>query len=69
VPQFEQTTPRGASNYLAKLNERLVAEGSELLTNCQQLKMTVVDGKKRLTMLPGIKTHTSRKTWYRTDSV
>ncbi len=46
----EQQTSRGASNYWAKLKERLKAEGSnELLTNCQQLKMTASDGKKRLT--------------------
>lgn len=46
----EQETPRGASNYWAKLKERLKVEGAnELLTNCQQLKMTAADGKKRLT--------------------
>ena len=46
----EQTTPRGASNYWAKLKERLKAEGAdELLTNCQQLKMKAADGKRRLT--------------------
>ena len=46
----EQETPRGASNYWAKLKERLKSEGaSELLTNCQQLKMTATDGKRRLT--------------------
>ncbi|MDR0885534.1 MAG: hypothetical protein LBN22_04090 [Clostridiales Family XIII bacterium] len=41
-----QDTPRGASNYWAKLKERLLAEGSQLLTNCQQLKMIAADGKK-----------------------
>lgn len=46
----EQATVRGASNYWAKLKERLKAEGaSELLTNCQQLKMKASDGKRRLT--------------------
>lgn len=46
----EQSTPRGASNYWAKLKERLKAEGaSELLTNCQQLKLKAADGKRRLT--------------------
>lgn len=46
----EQKTSRGASNYWAKLKQRLREEGAnELLTNCQQLKMTAVDGKKRLT--------------------
>jgi hypothetical protein len=43
----EQTTQRGASNYWAKLKERLKAEGSQLLTNCQQLKFTAEDGKQR----------------------
>lgn len=46
----EQATVRGASNYWAKLKERLKAEGaSELLTNCQQLKMIASDGKRRAT--------------------
>lgn len=46
----EQETTRGASNYWAKLKQRLKEEGaSQLLTNCQQLKMTASDGKKRLT--------------------
>ena len=44
-----QATPRGASNYWAKLKERLLKEGSQLLTNCQQLKMEATDGKERLT--------------------
>ncbi len=43
----EQTTQRGASNYWAKLKERLKKDGAEqLLTNCQQLKMkSPTDGK------------------------
>ena len=46
----EQITQRGASNYWAKLKERLKREGAEqLLTNCQQLKMLAPDGKMRLT--------------------
>ena len=47
----EQTTQRGASNYWAKLKQRLTEEGaSQLLTNCQQLKMkSPKDGKKYLT--------------------
>ena len=46
----EQGTPRGATNYWAKLKERLKKEGAnELLTNCQQLKMLASDGKRRLT--------------------
>lgn len=46
----EQPNQRGASNYWAKLKQRLKEEGAnQLLTNCQQLKMTAPDGKKRLT--------------------
>jgi len=41
----EQPTRRSASNYWAKLKERLIAEGSQLLTSCQQLKMKATDGK------------------------
>lgn len=46
----DQPTQRGASNYWAKLKQRLKEEGAaQLLTNCQQLRMTATDGKKRLT--------------------
>ena len=46
----EQPTARGASNYWAKLKQRLKEEGAdELLTNCQQLKMIASDGKHRVT--------------------
>ena len=45
----EQPTQRGATLYWGKLKQRLKEEGSELLTKCQQLKMTASDGKKRLT--------------------
>lgn len=46
----EQPTARGASNYWAKLKQRLKEEGAdELLTNCQQLKMIASDGKHRAT--------------------
>lgn len=43
-----QSTQRGASNYWAKLKERLKAEGADqLLTNCQQLKLrSPKDGKR-----------------------
>lgn len=45
-----QQTARGASNYWAKLKQRLKEEGAdELLTNCQQLKMIASDGKRRAT--------------------
>lgn len=46
----EQKDKRGASNYWAKLKQRLKDEGAdELLTNCQQLKLKAADGKRRLT--------------------
>lgn len=45
----DQPTQRGASNYWAKLKERIIAEGSQLLTNCQRLRMKAEDGKQRLT--------------------
>ena len=35
--------------YWNKLKQRLIEEGSELVTNCHQLRMTAADGKKRLT--------------------
>jgi len=38
-----------ARKYWNKLKERLNKEGSELVTNCHQLKMTADDGKMRLT--------------------
>ena len=46
----DQPSQRGATNYWAKLKERLKKEGTdELLTNCQQLKLKSTDGKNRLT--------------------
>ena len=45
----DQPTQRGATLYWGKLKQRLKEEGSKLLTDCQQLKMTAADGKKRLT--------------------
>ncbi len=41
----DQPTQRGASLYWGKLKQRLKAEGSELMTNCQQLKLQAADGK------------------------
>ena len=35
--------------YWGKLKERLVKEGSQLVTNCHQLKMAAGDGRQRLT--------------------
>ena len=47
----EQKDQRGASNYWAKLTQRLKEEGADqLLTNCQQLKLkSAKDGKRYLT--------------------
>ncbi len=47
----DQPNQRGASNYWAKLKERLKEEGADqLLTNCQQLKLkSPKDGKRYLT--------------------
>lgn len=45
----DQPDTRHAAKYWSVLKVRLKAEGSELTTNCSQLKMTATDGKKRLT--------------------
>lgn len=46
---LQQPDYQTARKYWNKLKERLVAEGSQLVTNCHQLKMIAEDGKKRLT--------------------
>ena len=38
-----------ARKYWNKLKQRLAAEGSQLVTDCHQLKLTATDGKQRLT--------------------
>src|ERR1700674_3548754 len=38
-----------ARKYWNKLKQRLRAEGSQLVTDCHQLKLTAEDGKQRLT--------------------
>ena len=45
----EQPNYQGARNYWKVLKKRLKDEGNETVTNCNQLKMTAADGKKRLT--------------------
>jgi len=45
----DQPDQRGATLYWGKLKQRLKEEGSEVLTNCQQLKMLAPDGKMRET--------------------
>ena len=45
----DQPDSRHAAKYWSVLKTRLKNEGSELTTNCSQLKMTAADGKRRLT--------------------
>ena len=45
----QQADYQAARKYWNKLKERLGKEGSQLVTNCHQLKMTADDGKQRLT--------------------
>ena len=45
----EQDSHQGARNYWKVLKYRLLAEGNETVTNCNQLKMQATDGKMRLT--------------------
>ena len=45
----DQPGRRRAGKYWSVLKTRLKAEGSEVTTNCSQLKMIADDGKKRLT--------------------
>ena len=45
----EQSDYNLARNYWKVLKNRLKKEGSELVTNCNQLKLTAQDGKKYLT--------------------
>lgn len=45
----DQPDTRHAAKYWSVLKTRLKAEGSELPTNCSQLKLKAADGKRRLT--------------------
>ena len=45
----QQADATVARKYWNKLKQRLREEGSELVTNCHQLKLTAEDGKQRLT--------------------
>ena len=45
----DQPDVRHAAKYWSVLKTRLKAEGSELPTNCSQLKLKAADGKRRLT--------------------
>ncbi len=44
----EQSNYQGARNYWKVLKHRLVKEGNETVTNCNQLKMKAQDGKIRM---------------------
>ena len=45
----QQSDFKTARKYWNKLKERLKKEGSQLVTNCHQLKMPAADGKNYLT--------------------
>ena len=45
----QQPDYQTARKYRNKLKDRLGKEGSQLVTNCHQLKMTAWDGKQRVT--------------------
>jgi hypothetical protein len=45
----DQATYQGSRNYWKVLKHRLLKEGNETVTNCNQLKMEAPDGKMRLT--------------------
>lgn len=48
-----------ARKYWNKLAERLRAEGSEVVTNCHQLRMLAADGKMRITDIADDASHAS----------
>jgi len=45
----QQPDHQAARNYWKVLKNRLAKEGSEVVTNCNRLKLTAADGKQRLT--------------------
>ena len=45
----DQITYQGGRNYWKVLKHRLLKEGKQLVTNCNQLKMQATDGKMRKT--------------------
>ena len=47
----DQYSYQSARNYWKVLKHRLLKEGNETVTNCNQLKMEAPDGKMRLTDL------------------
>jgi hypothetical protein len=52
----QQKDYQAARNYWKVLKNRLSKEGSEVVTNCNQLKMTADDGKQRLTDVTNVET-------------
>lgn len=52
----EQTDYKRAKTYWTTLKNRLKKEGSELVTNCDQLKLVAADGKKYLTDVADVET-------------
>jgi DNA-damage-inducible protein D len=53
VRVLTQSDYQAARKYWKVLKGRLAKEGSQLVTNCYQLKMTAEDGKQRLTNAGG----------------
>ena len=52
----EQVDHKKAKSYWTTLKSRLKQEGSELVTNCDRLKMLAQDGKMRLTDIADVET-------------
>jgi DNA-damage-inducible protein D len=51
----DQPSVERARNYWKVLKNRLLKEGNETVTNCNQLKLLAEDGKKRLTDVGNVK--------------
>ncbi|MBL0318454.1 MAG: hypothetical protein IPP74_04015 [Alphaproteobacteria bacterium] len=52
-----------AKSYWSTLKNRLKAEGSEVVTNCDHLKMKAPDRKMRETDIADLETKTGKKSW------